>query len=155
MTADELRAFLDYDQVTGLFRRRKSGRSIGWVAANGYVYVNIGGTCYLGHRLAWLYVYGEWPPGRLDHKDTVSSHNWIDNLRPATASQNGANANKRSDNTSGVKGVWWDGANKKWRAGIQVSGKTIALGRHDRFDDAAAAYADAAKQFYGEFARTT
>lgn len=75
------------------------------------------------------------------------------NLRIATRSQNGFNRNAPSNNKSGVKGVYWDSKNSKWRAQIVVNGKKYQLGRFIDLNDAANAYAKAANKFAKEFAR--
>lgn len=51
------------------------------------------------------------------------------------------------------KGVHWESYTRRWRAAIRVDGKTIGLGRHDDQMQAAAAYDEAAKQYFGEHAR--
>jgi hypothetical protein len=81
---------------------------------------------------------------RLDNRKT--------NLRICTSAQNKKNAKKRTDNTSGYKGVDWDKINGKWRAKILVNGKQITIGRFANIDDAAHAYDEVAEKQYGEFA---
>jgi hypothetical protein len=76
----------------------------------------------------------------------------INNLRPATKSQNSANTGKRSDNTSGKKGVSRSGL--KWRAAISYLGRTIHLGYFNTPELAHEAYRQAALKYHGEFART-
>lgn len=89
----------------------------------------------------------------VDHIDLNPLHNWRSNLRLATRAQNGANRSKQRNNTSGFKGVSWHPPAKKWRAVIQVKGKQIFLGLFLDPKDAYAAYCEAAKLHYGEFAR--
>jgi len=76
----------------------------------------------------------------------------INNLRPATKSQNSANVGQRSDNTSGKKGVSRRGP--KWRAAISYLGQTIHLGYFTTPELAHEAYCQAALKYHGEFART-
>jgi AP2-like factor, euAP2 lineage len=45
---------------------------------------------------------------QVDHKDRNSLNNTRENLRVATAAQNGANNGKQRGNKSGFKGVSWD-----------------------------------------------
>jgi hypothetical protein len=75
------------------------------------------------------------------------------NLRLATNGQNIANSKLRRDNTSGVKGVSWDGHHKSWAATIRISGKSRRIGRFKNFDDAVQSRQAAAMNAYGEFAR--
>ena len=53
-----------------------------------YQRITIGGYDYYAHRLAWFYVYGEWPVNELDHIDEDKENNAIDNLREATHAEN-------------------------------------------------------------------
>lgn len=88
----------------------------------------------------------------VDHVDGNGLNNKRSNLRLCTPSLNSGNAQKRSNNRSGVKGVSWDAKRCKWFACIRVNGKTLPLGRYTRIEDAAAAYATAAAKVFGEFA---
>lgn len=87
-----------------------------------------------------------------DHRDGNGLNNQRDNLRVCTNTQNQANKGKQSNNTSGYKGVFWN--NEKWQARINIDGKHIHLGHFINVKDAAQAYDNAAKNIYGEFART-
>lgn len=161
LTAERLRELLNYDRATGLFAWRVirkwhfSPKSVvGSINRWGYRKIRLDGQVYHAHRLAWLYVHGEWPAGQIDHKDAVRDHNWIDNLRLATNSQNQANSQlsiKR--NSSGFKGVHFHQPNKKWRARIGVRGAIIHLGLFTTPEAAHKAYMDAARKYFGEFAR--
>jgi hypothetical protein len=90
--------------------------------------------------------------GNPDHLDRDGLNNRRSNLRPATASQNGANQGKRSDNTSGVKGVYWHAGAGKWRARIKVDGKYHSLGYFIDLKDAKAVVETAREKAFGEFA---
>lgn len=149
-----LRELLNYDAGTGLFVWRKNGRSAGCVAPTGYVLIGISGKLYLAHRLAWLYVTGEWPSAYIDHVDRRRSNNRFTNLREATAAQNSANSGLRNTNRSGFKGVSWDKRTRKWRTTIVVGGRQRSLGRHAYLEDAACAYFAEAKAIHGTYATT-
>lgn len=168
ITQELLQELLDYDPDTGVFtwlRRpgndrctnswnaRYAGNRAGLVNARGYRMIRIGGPQYRAHRLAWLYVHGEWPADQIDHINGVSDDNRIANLREATNSENCRNKGKMPNNTSGFKGVYWNKNTRKWLAGIRVSLKFIPLGYYDCPKEAAAAYAVAAAKYHGEFAR--
>lgn len=90
----------------------------------------------------------------VDHINGNPLDNRRENLRLATRSQNMANSTRRSDNTSGYKGVCWDKGMQKWRAGLSVNGKTRYLGCFDSPEQAHAVYLEAAKALHGEFARS-
>ena len=75
-----------------------------------------------------------------DHIDRNGLNNQRNNLREATKSQQRANQNLRSNNTSGYKGVCWHKKAKKWVAQIRVNKKYIYLGLFTNIKDAARAY---------------
>lgn len=91
---------------------------------------------------------------RVDHADRNGLNNRRRNLRTGTGSQNSANRPKQIDNTSGYKGVSWHKRHGKWYAQIGVRGKKIYLGLHETKESAYAAYCAAAREHFGEFART-
>lgn len=159
--AERLRELMHYDPESGVFtwcvstsHRVRASDVAGHIAGGGYRYIGIDGRTYRAHRLAWLYMAGEWPPHEIDHKDRDPSNNRLCNLRAATRSQNIANCSVRSDNTSGIKGVSWCKVKRKWRASIQVGQKPLHLGYRGTKEDAAALYATAAAKSFGEFSRT-
>lgn len=160
LTQARLHEVLDYDPKTGVFRwkvslsnRAQAGSVAGGSMSHGYLRIAVDGVRYTAHRLAWFYVYGVWPSARLDHRDTNPAHNWINNLREATMSQNLANQKQRRTNTSGHKGVTFWARDGNWKAQIGVRGKNINLGYFPTREAAAAAYAEAAREAFGEFAR--
>jgi AP2-like factor (euAP2 lineage) len=55
--------------------------------------------------------------------------------------------------TSRYRGVCWDRALRKWRAYIKSQGSLTILGSFDTEQEAAAAYNEAAKDTFGEYAR--
>lgn len=162
MIPDLLRSLMAYNPETGVFTRLvatrgKGGRKpigarAGFLnARDGRFYIDIHGKRYAAHRLAWLYMTGTWP-SEVDHKNRIPSDNRWSNLRVATRSQNNANVGLKSHNTSGVKGVCWDRSRGLWLAQISVDTKRMHLGRFSSKEEAAAAYARAAIQHFGEFA---
>lgn len=111
------------------------------------------GKVYLAHRLAWLYMTGEWPPKEIDHRDGDGLKNRWKNLRAATSTQNGANSRISSKNTTGFKGVSFNKQAGRYCANIKVRGKQKWLGSFDAPEPAHAAYLAAAEKYFGEFAR--
>jgi hypothetical protein len=89
----------------------------------------------------------------IDHINGNGLDNRKCNLRPATKALNNRNMKKRSDNKSGVKGVCWHSAAKKWAACISVDRKSRYLGLFAKIEDAASAYAKASAEMHGEFGR--
>ena len=145
LSQTRLKEILHYDHRTGIFTwlvLRQGIRGVGKIAGsleNGYVRIRVDGNCYRAHRLAWLYVYGTFPPDSIDHIDHMRCNNSITNLRLATCKVNNKNASKHKSNTSGTTGVYWHEQTKKWRAMISVYGKLTHLGLFTRKYDAVAA----------------
>jgi len=77
---------------------------------------------------------------------------WV-NLREATRTQNNGNQKLYLTKTSKFKGVCLHSSGK-WVAQIKRKLKCKYLGLFDREEDAAAAYAKAADDYFGDFART-
>jgi hypothetical protein len=94
-------------------------------------------------------------PDHIDPKLTL--FNVRSNLRIATKSQNGANKAVSAKNKLGIKGVHLKRGKPGWRdrfvAQIKVAGKVKFLGHYDTPEEAHAAYCQAAKEAFGEFAR--
>lgn len=90
----------------------------------------------------------------VDHRDSNGLNNTRANLRKATRKQNGANRKLSKNNTSGYKGVSWAKQALKWYAAIQCNGKSRNLGFYENVEDAARAYDAAARELFGDFART-
>jgi hypothetical protein len=160
MTSERLRALLHYNPATGVFRWRisiagplKAGRIAGTTDKRGRRYIMIDGRKHIASRLAHLWMTGEWPIGMIDHRDGDPLNNRWRNLREATRGQNAQNAKRRRDNTSGFKGVSFSERYGKWRATISRDRQRINLGWFDSPEDAHAAYCDAAREHYGEFAK--
>ena len=168
ITRERLIELLDYDQATGDFVWRvRRGRSAlaGSIAGRvskaardgggGYRWIGVDGKEYLAHRLAWLYVTGEHPENEVDHRNTIRDDNRFSNLRLADDTQNMANKSLQSNNTTGFKGVSLNKATGKYVASIQKDGRYKYLGLHKTPEMAHAAYVSAAKQLFGEFARSS
>jgi len=131
-----------------IFNRCYAGKPCGHLSEERYLVIRFDGMLHKAHRLAWLYVYGELPNQWVDHINRNRSDNRIVNLRLASAELNAQNASVRSDNTSGIQGVSWHKASKKWVVQISKQGKPTHIGLFDSIKDAIAARAQA------ELART-
>ena len=141
----ELHRLLSYDEETGIFRWRTQLSSkgiIGSVAGYSaeYITITIYGKKYTASRLAWLYVYGEWPELLIDHIDRNKHNNAIDNLQEITNQKNVCN----SDRVDKAKGYCFD--NGKYQSSISVNGKRIRLGRFDT-EEASIAYVNAKEKY--------
>lgn len=169
ITAEEARELLDYDPDTGvliwkhkvevtredrIFNKRFAGKEAGYKDERAYIQVRIDGVIYYAHRLIWLIVTGKWPADEVDHINSQKTDNRFCNLREATHKENSANKRTRISSKSKTKGVHWHAQSKKWRAYIRIDKKQIHLGLFETIEAASAAYAKAASDAYGEFART-
>lgn len=161
ISQEELRRLFDYNPETGVLSRLvKTGRncSLGPVSStpnnNGYILVRVGGRKHSAHRIIWAWMTGVRPDIDIDHRDLNKANNKWSNLRLATRSQNQANCNLPANNTSGKKGVSYCSKRMKFQAQIRVDDRLIFLGRFGKLEHAAAAYDKAAKQHFGEFARS-
>jgi hypothetical protein len=106
----------------------------------------------MAHRLAWAHYYGEWPCRHLDHRNRTRDDNAIRNLRLATVAQNRANSGLRKDNSSGVRGVSYQSARRKWRARLNVGGRQVFYGYYGTKEEAIRARQTAARSMLGEWA---
>jgi hypothetical protein len=87
-----------------------------------------------------------------DHRNHNGLDNQRFNLRPVTTSQNQMNATIRNNNTTGIKGVYFNKARKTWTAQIKVRGRHICLGCFHDIEDAIKARLVAQLSYFGEFA---
>ena len=159
ITQEELKSTLSYDESTGVFvnikpkRGVKFGVEAGCVHSNGYRYIMLNRRLYRAHRLAWLYVTGNWPSDLVDHLNGNKSDNRFCNLREASKSQNQHNTGRQKNNTSGYKGVSYDKSRSKWIATICHQNSKKTLGHFNTAEDAYAAYCIAAKNLPSVFVR--
>ena len=135
VTQKQLKKLVSYNPINGVFtwlERDKSttemykrfntmyaGKAVTGKFSNGYpkisLSVNGAKKYYSSHRMAWLYVHGEIPQ-MIDHINGNIEDCRIENLRPATTSQNQRNRKLNSNNKSGVCGVYKHSRTGKWVA---------------------------------------
>ena len=88
-----------------------------------------------------------------DHRDHNPLNNRRNNLRICTNQQNQMNQKpQRRITSSKYKGVCWCKRHKKWQAQIMINKKVKYLGYFTSEIDAALAYNEGAKKYFGEFA---
>lgn len=158
ITQEELISRYIYDPDTGIFRYRdnglgrfhRAGAIAGGLSSTGHLVVKIKGTAYKAHRLAWLYMTGEWPSHFIDHINCIPDDNRWCNLREATNAQNLHNAKVRAGNKTGFKGVC--AKQGKYTANIGYLGKIYYIGIYDTPEEAHEAYCKKADELHGEFA---
>lgn len=152
LTLEMAKIAISYDPGSGCFARR-NGSPAGHVTEAGYLRITIDRKRHMAHRLAWLFTHGEWPDFDIDHADGDRLNNRASNLRRASRAQNTMNSKLRSDNPTMLKGARARKDRKTFAAVIRINGKQKTLGYFETPEAAHAAYVDAAKVHFGEFAR--
>lgn len=89
----------------------------------------------------------------IDHKDGNGLNNQRENLQPCSHSQNIAKGRQRTTNKTGLNGVSWHKASKKYVAQICHNYQKLHLGTFESMTDAARAYDKKASELFGQFAR--
>lgn len=87
----------------------------------------------------------------VDHKNHNKLDNRKQNLRNATYSNNNMNCGIRSNNTTGVTGVYLNKDTGNWYARIKIDGNIISLGSFNNFDNAVKARKKAEEKYFGEW----
>lgn len=117
MPQKRLLELFDYISTTGEWKWIKKphpnstvrvGQVAGHIDKRGYVSIQINRYHYYAHRLAWTYMYGDYPEGvepLIDHINGNPSDNRIENLRVSSQSKNMKNVRMCVRNTSGIMGI--------------------------------------------------
>lgn len=160
ITQELLKEKLHYDKDTGVFTWTDSklnancarGKEAGCVTSGGYrdIKMLLGGKgrVFRAHRLAWFYVYGEFPKLHIDHINHDRADNRISNLREVTQRENQRNQSMYKNNTSGYNGVFFRKQVEKYEARVRVDGRLMFLGYFKKIEDAAQAVKEA-REHYG------
>jgi hypothetical protein len=155
ITREKLKEFLEYDRCSGLFKwiiskgSAGKGRIAGKAHDFGYVLIRIDQKGYYAHRLAWLYEYGSFPQGHVDHINGNPNDNRLENLRIASNTENMQNIKGvNKNNSSGFLGVSFHKRSGKYRADIRVKSKKKWLGFFETAELAFAAYMAAKRQYH-------
>ena len=123
---------------------RKTDDCWEWIAAangNGYGLIWIDGRVRIAHQVAWEIVNGSIPDRmELDHRCGNRACVNPAHLRPTTRSQNMQHRiGNQCNNTSGVRGVYWDKRANAWGARAILNGRYYWGGRHSTIEAADAA----------------
>jgi hypothetical protein len=141
-TQEELKRVLDYNPDTGIFvwklknRAHKSGVIAGNIHRFGYRRISVNKTECKAHRLAWLYVYGEWPTKHIDHINGIKDDNRICNLRDVSQRDN--SLNKKIHREGKLQGCTFH--KNGWQVGINENGRQRYIGRYKTEQEAHARY---------------
>ncbi len=156
ITQNELKELLEYTPDSGVFvykknssnRKIRAGQIAGWKDA-GYLRIQINGKGYKAHRLAWLYMYGDWPKYHIDHIDHDRANNRISNLRDVTVAENIQNQIKaNSSSKTNLLGVTYRKRDKLYEARIVVNRKRIYIGLFKDPKEAYRAYVNKKRELH-------
>ena len=127
------------------------GDELGKVNDKGYIACSFKGKNYKLHRLIFLYHHNNLPE-QIDHINNKKGDNRIENLRPATNSQNAFNIVGHSDALTSTKNVWKvkDGK-KQWRGEVCCNGVRYNIPRQSTKDEAESAVTELRNRLHGEF----
>lgn len=115
-----------------------------------YARTRLNGRFVLMHRMILQPARGP----HVHHVNDDGVDNRRANLRICTASEHGATHQKKTRNTSSsYKGVCWHRRDRQWRAQLMSKAVSHWLGSFKDELPAAFAYDDAARLYFGEFAR--
>lgn len=156
LTQEELKILFHYDLDTGTFTRllrtsnkAQVGQIAGCHSSRGYRVIRVYGKLYPSHRLAWLYVHGEFPAEGLDHINGDKCDNRINNLRLASPSENLQNIRGPfAGNISGLLGASFHKQCNRWSAAIRTKGKRTYLGLFSTPEAAHQAYLNAKRELH-------
>ena len=158
VTQEFLKAVLNYDQDTGIFtwkvspaRQVFSGDIAGTKRKDEYIQIKVDNELILSHRLAWIYMYG-YLPKYIDHINGQRDDNRITNIREVSNQQNSLNSKISKNNTSGIKGVYWDKNRNKWAVRLFVNGKCKFFKRFDDMDLAKLVIEEVRNKYHGKYA---
>lgn len=157
VTQERLKELFDYQDGNLVWKisrgRVKAGRIAGHLNNHfDYYRVTVDKKVYFAHQLIFIFHNG-YLPENIDHADNNPLNNKIENLRPATRSQNMFNAKIHKTNSSGVKNVSWNKADKKWVVMVRAFGSRKYLGSFDDLELADLVAMEARDKFHGQFAR--
>ncbi len=149
ITQEILKQHLSYDKSSGIFTRLKNGKIAGTIKTNGYRGIYVHDKIYFAHRLAWLYIHGEFPQDQIDHINRNRDDNKLNNLRVVTNSANACNKENPQGSNPYLGVTKKKRRNKyKWCARIKFDGKDKHLGYFDTAEEARNIYLLAKAQFH-------
>jgi hypothetical protein len=155
LTAARLRELVRYDPETGHFtrirqtRHKPAGTRITYIMPNGYERIMVGSHKYPAHRLAWLYMAGEWPTMEIDHINGRPGDNRWCNLRHISRSMNQQNQRKaQRSSKSGLLGVCTRRNGASFYAMVEVNGVSHRSATFKKKEEAHAAYIELKRKLH-------
>jgi hypothetical protein len=160
LTQEHLKELLLYNPQTGVFTWRvhrggkaTAGSVAGSKDTHGYVQILVHKHPHRAHRLAWLYMTGDWPKDSIDHRNRIRSDNRWANLRDVTPAINAENTSVARSRVGRMLGTMYHSHLKlnPWEARITVKGRREYLGHYKTVEEAHAAYMEAKIKFHEGF----
>jgi hypothetical protein len=140
---------LEYCPTTGVFTWKNPRITAGTIDKNGYHAIKVNGKTYKSHRLAFLFMTGDWPKNDVDHINGTKTDNSWKNLRDVTTTVNMQNQTKAHKcNKSKYLGVTALKGSNKWRSRITVNKRQLFLGMFETAQEAHEAYLNAKKRYH-------
>lgn len=137
-----LHALFIYDPKTGylywiknLSTRKKYKGRLDYKVGK-YLRACIFGENYKVEKLVWQYHNGYYPEKILDHLNGNPGDNRIENLREVSVGENARNSSLAKNNSSGVRGIYFNKKECAWYATIRCKKKTYYLGSSRDFIEA-------------------
>jgi hypothetical protein len=115
--------------------------------------ITINNKCFMASRIIYAMFYNDPKHKSIIHIDLDKNNLKIENLKVANNTERVANVGKKSNNTSGFRGVSGPTPSKKWRVNIGYLGKRYHIGTYENKEIAHKAYCEKAKELFGKFAR--
>lgn len=154
---DAIRTLVTIDHIQGrvwcteAYKRRKRGEELAPLPGPaGYRRFKLGPIFYAMHRVIWAHVNGPIPDGmQIDHINGVRSDNRVSNLRMVTSRINSQNQRRpRGVTSTGILGVSWNKAKRKYTAKIASRGTAYHLGSFADPMEAHQAYLEAKRRLH-------
>ena len=125
LTAELVRQLLHYEPDTGFvyWKIKHTAKSRVGAPVNSqnsletnYRTIKLFDMYYRLHRVIWLWVYGTWPKGVIDHINGIKSDNRLLNLRDVTKTEN--QLNRESHRKGRLMFTSYNSSTEKWMANL-------------------------------------
>lgn len=137
--------------IKNTYGHAHAGKPIGGLDGDGYYCVGIKRKKYRLCRIVWLYFYGEWPNGHMDHKDGDKTNDSLNNLRIVSIKENNINRKTSKKKRKYNLPKWVMPHGKKFRSIVRANGKMNRLGVFDTPSEAHKVASEFAKTQHGEY----
>jgi len=144
--------YLYWKGVSHPNKQHMMDKPAGSIHKTGYRHITWRGKVHKAHRLIFMMQYG-YLPSEVDHINGDRADNRIENLRPATRSENQCSRNALANNTSGYPGVSWHKKSKAWLVRVMKNGKTHIIGYFKDLELTALVASEARFIYHGVYAK--